>query len=61
MLSKDTKAAGPTSTLGWSRYTFKGGLRVLTVNVEYKLPGDSDFQTSTRPMHKLMLMALEEE
>lgn len=34
---------------------------VQSANVEYKLPGEFKFRTTTRPIHKLILIVLVEE
>ncbi len=57
MLRKDETAAGQT-------YKYAKVIRVHTsadgkvraADIEYKLPGESVFRTTTRPIHKLVLV-----
>ncbi len=62
VLRKDETAAGQTYKYAKvvKVHTSKDG-KVRAADIEYKLPGESVFRTTTRPIHKLVLVVPAEE
>jgi hypothetical protein len=62
VLSKDETAAG--QTYKYARITkvhIGSDVKVRAANIEYKVPGESKFRSTTRPIHKLVLIVPVEE
>ncbi len=62
VLRKDETAAG--QTYKYARFTkvhVSTDGRVRAADVEYKLPGEAGFRTTTRPIHKLVMVLPVEE
>ncbi len=62
MLRKDETAAGQTYKYAKViKVHVSSDNRVRAADIEYKLPGESVFRTTTRPIHKLVLVIPVEE